>query len=215
MERRKYGRRHMGREVEVGHEHQTDCRKQKTRRAPITPSDAGSLDAQWAAVNAALERLGLAKLQSAHVVGRLLVALDLTASRAESLKQARVATARMFAAIKAVGKVAVKMLYFRGDECRATAWHDDADKISGAMLSLSCKTGNTQICRVLKLALAEKEKLSGVVLVGDHSEDNPDELCISRQRSAGARSPCSSSMRSSITITMRCRRGRYSSKWQS
>lgn len=148
----------------------------KTDEHAITPSPAGSLDAQWAAVNAALERLGLAKPQSAHAAGRLLVALDLTASRTESLKQARIATAQMLASIKAVGKVAVKMVYFRGDECRATAWHDDAEKITGAMLSLSCKTGTTQIARVLKLALAEKEKLSGVVLVGDHCEDIPDEL---------------------------------------
>ena len=106
----------------------------------------------------------------------MIVALDLTASRTESLIRARIATAQMFAAIKAVGKVAVKLAYWRGDECKATAWHDDADKITGAMLSLSCITGLTQICRVLKQSLAEKEKLSGIVLVVDHSEDNPDEL---------------------------------------
>jgi hypothetical protein len=142
----------------------------------IARNPAGSLDEQWAAMNAALDRLGLAKPQSAHPGGRLIVALDLTASRAESLIQARIATAQMFAAIKAVGKVTIKLAYWRGDECKTTAWHDDADKITGAMLSLSCKTGTTQICRVLKQALAEKEKLSGVVLVGDHSEDIPEEL---------------------------------------
>ena len=71
--------------------------------------------------------------------GRLIVALDLTGSRAESLKQARKATAAMFAAIKAVGAVAVKLAYYRGArECKAGAWHDDAETRCRSMLSLSC-----------------------------------------------------------------------------
>ena len=71
----------------------------------------------------------------------------------------------------------MKMLYYRGDhECKAGAWRDDAEAVSRAMLSLSCKAGNTQIARVLKLALAEKEKLSGVVFIGDHCEDDAPEL---------------------------------------
>ena len=79
--------------------------------------------------------------------------------------------------IKAVGAVAVKLAYYRGDhECRAGAWHKDADTVTGAMLSLCCKAGYTQIARMLKLALAEKEKLSGVVFIGDHCEDDEPEL---------------------------------------
>jgi hypothetical protein len=82
----------------------------------------------------------------------------------------------MFAAIKAVGAVALKLVYYRGDQCKAGAWHDDAEAVSRSMLSLSCKAGYTQIARVLKLALAEKEKLSGVVFIGDHCEDDEPEL---------------------------------------
>jgi uncharacterized protein with GYD domain len=139
-----------------------------------------SLDEQWALMNAALERLGQGgKMEplSARRVGRLIVALDLTSSRAESLRQARKATAAMFAAIRSIGAVAVKLVYYRGDhECKAGAWHDDAEIVSRSMLSLSCKAGETQIARVLKLALAEREKISGVVFIGDHCEDDADEL---------------------------------------
>src|ERR1700677_5045317 len=121
--------------------------------------DERSLDERCSLMNAAMQRLGLANrntgggLSAGRCAGRLIVALDLTGSRAESLRQARKATAQMFAAIKAVGAVAVKLVYYRGEhECRAGAWHDDAVAVTGAMLSLSCVPGNTQIARVLKLA---------------------------------------------------------------
>lgn len=86
-----------------------------------------TLDERFALMNAAMQRLGLscealAKRGLANrntggglsSQGRLIVALDLTGSRAESLKQARKATAQMFTGIKAVGKVGVKLAYYRG-----------------------------------------------------------------------------------------------------
>jgi hypothetical protein len=148
----------------------------------LTPTGNNqALDEQRALMNKALERLGLVRRETSNAqrvmgAGRLIVALDLTGSRAESLKQAQKATAAMFTAIKTVGAVAVKLAYFRGCECKAGAWQDDAERVTGAMLSLSCVTGNTQIGRVLKLALAEKERLSGVVFVGDHCEESANEL---------------------------------------
>lgn len=109
--------------------------------------------------------------------GRLMVALDLTGSREHSLQQARSATASMFDAIKTLGAIAVKLVYYRGEaECRASQWHTDPDILSRAMQRLSCETGYTQIARVLRLALAEAGSVSGMVFVGDHCEDNPDEL---------------------------------------
>ena len=153
---------------------------QPGKSQPVKSQGVKSLDEQWASMNAAMERLGLANRRNTRgglSAGRLIVALDLTSSRAESLRQAQKATAAMFAAIKAVGAVAVKLAYYRGDhECRSGAWHDDAEAVTGAMLSLCCKAGNTQIVRVLKLALAEKEKMSGAVFIGDHCEDDAPEL---------------------------------------
>ena len=171
--------RFMGWKVEVTHMNNKLITRNGTNAA-VKSHGVKSLDERWAAMNAAMERLGLGNRKHGRAMaatGRLIVALDLTSSRVESLRQAQKATAAMFAAIKAVGAMAVKLTYYRGDhECRAGAWHDDAEAVTGAMLSLCCKAGNTQIARVLKLALAEKEKLSGVVFIGDHCEDNPEEL---------------------------------------
>lgn len=115
--------------------------------------------------------------------GRLIFVLDLTGSRENSLRDARIATAAMFDAIKTIGSVAVKLIYYRGaNECRASQWHDDPGVLCQSMLALSCKTGATQIARVLRLALAEKEKVCGMVFVGDHCEDDPDELVSLAQK---------------------------------
>ena len=62
-----------------------------------------AFDDEWRTMNAALERLGRMGPLERRSIGRLIVALDLTGSRAESLKQARKATAAMFEAIGAIG----------------------------------------------------------------------------------------------------------------
>jgi hypothetical protein len=127
-------------------------------------------------MNDALARLGQIEVKETRR-GRLIVALDLTGSREHSLKHARIATAAMFDTIKALGAVSVKLVYFRGsDECRASQWHSNPDILSAAMRRLSCEAGYTQMARVLRLAMAEKETVCGLVYVGDHCEDDADEL---------------------------------------
>jgi hypothetical protein len=135
-----------------------------------------SLSPERRLMNEALARIGPVEVRETRR-GRLIVALDLTGSREHSLRQARIATAAMLDTIKALGAVAVKLAYFRGpDECRTSQWQSDPDVLSQSMRRLSCETGGTQIARVLRLALAETEKVSGVVFVGDHCEDDPGEL---------------------------------------
>jgi hypothetical protein len=73
--------------------------------------------------------------------------------------------------------VAVKLIYYRGiKECRESKWYDDPEILSQSMRRLSCESGGTQIARLLRLALGEKETVSGVVFVGDHCEDDPGVL---------------------------------------
>jgi hypothetical protein len=133
-----------------------------------------ALDVERRLMNEALAKLG--KVEMKRGAGRLIFGLDLTSSREASLRHARIATAAMFDTIQAIGAVAVKLVYYRGNECRASEWHDDAAVVGRAMLRLSCEAGYTQIARLLRLALKEREKLSGVVFVGDHCEDDHDEL---------------------------------------
>ncbi|MGH9444130.1 MAG: vWA domain-containing protein [Terriglobia bacterium] len=135
-----------------------------------------ALDVERRRMNEALARLQPKELKHGRGQGRLIFALDLTGSRAHSLKQARIATAAMFEAIKSLGAVAVKLVYYRGSECKASAWQDDPAVLAEAMRRLSCEAGLTQIARVLRLALDEPEPVCGVVFVGDHCEDDADEL---------------------------------------
>jgi len=149
--------------------------------------DGGSVERRL--MNEALARLGPVDLNiGAGRAGRLIFGLDLTGSRAQSLKRARIATAAMFDTIKTMGKLAVKLIYFRGaNELRASAWHDDPAVLSESMRQLSCRTGETQIARLLRAVLAETERISGVVFVGDHCEDDPGEV-VALAESLGKRS---------------------------
>lgn len=117
------------------------------------------------------------KFNPVYPAGRLIFGLDLTASRKASLKRARIATAAMFDTIKVIGAVAVKLVYFRGDEeCKAGEWHSDPTVVRRFMLGLSCKSGYTQITRMLRFVLAEKQRISGMVYIGDHCENAPETL---------------------------------------
>jgi len=110
-------------------------------------------------------------------MARLAFVLDLTGSRSASLQKARIATAAMFDTIRAIGSVAVKMIYFRGArECKASAWESDPAVVSRTMQQLSCATGATQIGRALRQVLIESETPAAVVFIGDHCEDDPREL---------------------------------------
>ena len=130
------------------------------------------------AIETALARIRKGETTNAPPArGRLIFALDLTSSRELSIAKARVATSAMFQAIKAIGAaITVKMAYSRGRECRATDWNDDPDALNKAMEKLCCRAGYTQIAKVLRLALTEKEPLQGIVLIGDACEEDPEEL---------------------------------------
>lgn len=141
--------------------------------------DNTSLSSERRLMNEALARLNKVEIKQGRrrSAGRLIFGLDLTGSREHSLGQARIATAAMFDTIASVGAIAVRLIYYRGsDECRVSPWHADADALSESMRRLACEVGRTQIERVLRLALEERETLSGVVFVGDHCEEDAGEL---------------------------------------
>jgi hypothetical protein len=145
-------------------------------------TDAANLDVTRRLMNDALARLGQTEISrssaKAAAPGRLIVVLDLTGSRSGSLEQARIATTAMFEAIKCVGSVLVKLIYYRGNsECKTSKWVSDPEILNSAMLRLACRTGETQIARALRIANgADQGPVSAVVFIGDHCEDDPDEL---------------------------------------
>jgi hypothetical protein len=152
---------------------------------------AAEIEKQWRAMNAALERLGKVEARGEKMgtqPARLLFGIDLTASREWSLAAARRATAAMFDAVAALGPVAVKLAYFRGEECKAGPWRDDPGAVCRSMLALSCKAGGTMIGDILRMAENEPGPLA-VVLIGDTCEEEADELVTLARRLGRKRIP--------------------------
>lgn len=111
--------------------------------------------------------------------GRLLFAIDATASRQPTWDRACGLTADMFAAVRQVGGLAVSLAYYRGyGEMAATPFLTDAVEITRRMGGVSCLGGQTQIGRVLAHAIAEhrKERIAALVFIGDAVEEDIDAL---------------------------------------
>jgi hypothetical protein len=110
--------------------------------------------------------------------GRLMFALDATASRAPTWAIARDLQANMFREAAPIGHLEVQLVFYRGDECRATKWVSSGDHLAELMNRIECEAGHTQIGRVLAHARREAEKTSvkALIFVGDAVEEQIEEL---------------------------------------
>ena len=109
--------------------------------------------------------------------GRLIFALDATASRETTWDTARKLQTEMFQAAATVGSLDLQLVYYRGlDECRASRWISDSAQLAKIMSSIMCRAGETQIEKVLTHASKETKllKVSALVFVGDALEESPD-----------------------------------------
>jgi hypothetical protein len=112
--------------------------------------------------------------------GRLIFALDATASRAATWDRACKLQGTLFEVAAGLGGLDVQLAYYRGfDECKASRWFGAAAELHRAMRSVSCVGGETQIERILSHALKEAgaRKVNALVFVGDAMEENVDRLC--------------------------------------
>lgn len=110
---------------------------------------------------------------------RLVFALDATMSRQPTWDVASEVQAAMFEATASVGGLAVQLVYFRGlGECRASRWVADPRSLRGLMSGIACRSGQTQIGRVLAHVRdeAEREPVKALVYVGDAVEEGIDGL---------------------------------------
>jgi hypothetical protein len=108
--------------------------------------------------------------------GRLIFALDATASREGTWDMAAQLQASMFEEAARIGGLDVQLVYYRGvDEVRHSSWFPDAHELVRRMAMIKCEAGETKIARVLRHVRAEhaREKVSAVVFVGDACEENP------------------------------------------
>ncbi len=103
--------------------------------------------------------------------GRLIFALDATASRQP--------TWEMFQAAAALGGLSVQLVFYRGHgECKASPWTGDTATLLRRMSGVHCLAGHTQIQRVLRHAAKEsrRSRVSALVFVGDAMEEKLDDL---------------------------------------
>jgi hypothetical protein len=111
--------------------------------------------------------------------GRVILAIDATASRQPTWDTASHLQAQMFESVTAIGGLDVQLVYFRGDsECVASRWLSEAKALSAIMQKVMCMSGHTQISRVLRHACKEnaREKIAALVLISDACEEDPPRL---------------------------------------
>ncbi|WP_225889859.1 vWA domain-containing protein [Indioceanicola profundi] len=118
--------------------------------------------------------------RSAGTKGRLIFALDATASRQPTWDRAQHIQGEMFEAAAGLGGLEVQLVFYRGfGECKASPWVGDAGALLGRMTAVTCLGGQTQIGKVLAHARRQTEdkRVNALIFVGDAMEEDPDHLC--------------------------------------
>jgi hypothetical protein len=125
--------------------------------------------------------------------GRLIFALDATASRKATWDTASQLQGEMFREAAAIGGLSLQLVYFRGfGECQASPWVSQPERLLRLMEKVDCLAGITQISRVLSHAQREvaKESVAALVFIGDACEENPDTLIVKARELGRLKTPC-------------------------
>jgi hypothetical protein len=112
--------------------------------------------------------------------GRLIFAMDATASREPSWDRACQLQGEMFETTAELGGLDVQLVFYRGfRECKASPWVSDSRALLGRMTAVRCLGGQTQVNRILRHAIkeTEKKKVNALVFVGDCFEEDIDAVC--------------------------------------
>ena len=110
--------------------------------------------------------------------GRLVFAVDATASREPTWAIAKELQAKMFREAAPIGKLDVQLVCYGGDFCRKTEWMSSGEELARLMGKIACDAGMTQIGRVLDHVLREHERapVQAVTFIGDAMEEEIDML---------------------------------------
>lgn len=112
--------------------------------------------------------------------GRLIFAMDATASRQPTWDRACALHSRMFQAAQEERSPEVQLCYYRGfNEFHASPWLADDQALLHRMNAVQCLGGHTQIERLLHHCLAEhrRQPVTAVVFIGDALEESADTVC--------------------------------------
>jgi len=134
-----------------------------------------------AAIDAFVEQVrSTPVIKSGQERGRLMFAMDATASREPTWDRACQIQGEMFTETAALGGLDIQLCYYRGfGEFEASPWLSSADALLKRMTSVSCRGGCTQIEKVLRQAIEQtkQKKVQALVFVGDCMEEDVDRLC--------------------------------------
>ena len=147
-----------------------------TKREPQLPVQSGTKD-----VDDFLQKVATTPVtKAAGSRGRLMFAIDATASREPTWDMACHLQSEMFEETAALGGLDVKLVYYRGfGECRSSPWVSNSHDLVDRMNRVTCLGGRTQIRKVLRHAMKEtrSKPVDALVFVGDCVEEDVDRLC--------------------------------------
>ncbi|MDP6786557.1 MAG: VWA domain-containing protein [Rhodospirillales bacterium] len=143
------------------------------KKVPVTKSSNAEVEAFLRKVAAVPHRPATGER------GRLLFALDATASRQPTWDHASHIQGEMFAATDDLGGLEIQLAFYRGfGEFKVSPWLTSSADLLGLMTATFCLAGETQIGKVLRHAINEtkKRKVNALVFVGDSIEEDVDKL---------------------------------------
>lgn len=111
--------------------------------------------------------------------GRLIFAMDATASREPSWDRACHLQGEMFLETASLGGLQIQLAFYRGfGEFKASKWMTDSQALLKQMTGVFCLAGETQIKKVLRHAVNETKKnsVNALVFIGDCVEEDVDAL---------------------------------------
>jgi hypothetical protein len=137
---------------------------------PIVPSST---------TDAFLREIERLPARRAGTRGRLLFAMDATASREPTWDHACTIQGEMFVTADTLGGLDVRLAFYRGfDEFKVSRWTSDGRELAWLMSSVRCLAGRTQIARLLRYAGEQRResRIDAVVFVGDCCEEDVDQV---------------------------------------
>lgn len=143
-----------------------------TNDLPDKKKQSNDVDAFLSKVAAAPQRKA-----STGAKGKLLFAMDATASRQPSWDRAAQIQGEMFRETTNLGGLDIQLAFYRGfGEFKVSKWTDNEASLLRLVTSVFCLAGETQLIKVLQHAVneAKADRLNALVFVGDCLEEDID-----------------------------------------
>lgn len=111
--------------------------------------------------------------------GRLIFAMDATASRQPAWDRAATIQGQMFRETAKLGGLDIQLVFYRGfGEFRVSKWTHEEHTLQHWMTSVHCHAGETQLGKVLRHTANETKRgsVNALVFVGDFCEEDVDHI---------------------------------------